>query len=73
MILLSPGGDTVERCGGRPERLMVATVEGTYTFARSADGYWRAVERGVQGCFVSALTRLKNGAVIAATHGVGVA
>ncbi len=42
-------------------------------FERTDAKQWALRGRGLEGCFVSALTRLQDGALIAATHGLGVA
>lgn len=73
MILLSPGGTTVQRQAGPSARLVVGTVEGIFVFERDSQRRWLLKGRGLEGCFVSALTRLENGALIAGTHGLGMA
>jgi photosystem II stability/assembly factor-like uncharacterized protein len=73
MILLSPGGTAVQRQKGRSGRLVVGTVDGIHVFEREAQGRWVLLRRALEGCFVSALTRLANGALVAGTHGLGVA
>ncbi|OGA09268.1 MAG: hypothetical protein A3D95_10485 [Betaproteobacteria bacterium RIFCSPHIGHO2_12_FULL_69_13] len=73
MILLSPGGTSVQR-GERPgSTLVVGTTEGVFVFERSGAKQWSLRHRALEGSFVSALTRLKDGALIAGTHGLGVA
>jgi photosystem II stability/assembly factor-like uncharacterized protein len=73
MILLSPGGTAVQRRQGPSTRLVVGTVEGIFVFQRDAQRGWILQGRGLEGCFVSALTLLQDGALIAGTHGLGVA
>lgn len=73
MILLSPGGTAVQRRPAPSSRLVVGSVEGIYVFERDAQRRWVLKARGLEGCFVSALTRLEDGALIAGTHGLGVA
>jgi len=73
MILLSPGGTAVQRQEGPSARLVVGTVEGIFVFKRDAERRWVQAGRALEGCFVSALTRLESGALIAGTHGLGVA
>ena len=73
MILLSPGGTAVQREKGPSARLVVGTVEGIFVFERDAGGRWLPAGRALEGCFVSALTRLESGALVAGTHGLGVA
>jgi len=73
MILLSPGGTAVQRQETPSARLVVGTVEGIFVFERDAQRRWLPAGRGLEGCFVSALTRLESGALIAGTHGLGVA
>ena len=73
MILLSPGGTSVQRQEAPSARLVVGTVEGIFVFERDAGGRWLPAGRALEGCFVSALTRLESGALVAGTHGLGVA
>jgi photosystem II stability/assembly factor-like uncharacterized protein len=73
MILLSPGGTTVQRQEAPSTRLVVGTVDGIFVFERDAGRDWLPAGRALEGCFVSALTRLESGALIAGTHGLGVA
>lgn len=73
MILLSPGGDTAHRATQPVSSLAVATVDGVFLLARDASGAWQTVHHALAGCFVAALTRAPNGALFAATHGVGMA
>jgi photosystem II stability/assembly factor-like uncharacterized protein len=73
MILLSPGGTVTREGDGPAESLLVGTVEGVFLFQRDARIGWRLARRGLEGVFVSSLTRLDDGALIAGTHGMGVA
>jgi hypothetical protein len=73
MILLSLGGTSVQRQEAPSARLVVGTVEGIFVFERDAGGRWLPAGRALEGCFVSALTRLESGALVAGTHGLGVA
>jgi photosystem II stability/assembly factor-like uncharacterized protein len=73
MILLSPGGTTVQRQPRPSTRLAVGSVDGVHVFERDAQRRWILKGRGLEGSFVSALTRLEDGALIAGTHGLGVA
>jgi hypothetical protein len=73
MILLSPGGTAVQRQEAPSARLVVGSVEGIFVFERDPERRWLPAGRALEGCFVSALTRLESGALIAGTHGLGVA
>jgi photosystem II stability/assembly factor-like uncharacterized protein len=73
MILLSPGGTSVQRHKQPSGRLVVGSVDGIFVFERDARRRWALTARSLQGCFVAALTRLENGALIAGTHGLGAA
>lgn len=73
MILLAPGGTSVQRQRIPSARLVVGTVEGIFVFERDAQRRWILRGRGLDGCFVSALTKLDTGTLIAGTHGLGVA
>ncbi len=73
MILLAAGGTAVQRQARASTRLVVGTVEGVFVFERDRQARWIQKGRGLEGCFVSALTRLEDGALIAGTHGLGVA
>lgn len=72
MILLSPGGDTTHRAAQPDTTMAVATVDGVFILAREGDG-WRVAHQALQGCFIAALTRAADGALFAATHGIGMA
>jgi photosystem II stability/assembly factor-like uncharacterized protein len=73
VILLSPGGTSVQRHARASTRLAVGTVEGVFVFERDAQRRWILKGRGLEGCFVSALTCLEDGTLFAGTHGLGVA
>jgi photosystem II stability/assembly factor-like uncharacterized protein len=73
MILLAPGGTSVQRHVRASTRLVVGTVEGVFVLERDAERRWIPKGRGLEGCFVSALTRLEDGTLFAGTHGLGVA
>jgi len=73
MILLAAGGSAVQRQARASTRLVVGTVEGVFVFERDRQSRWVQKGRGLEGCFVSALTRLEDGALFAGTHGLGVA
>ncbi len=73
MILLSPGGDTAYRTAQPDNTLVVATVDGVFLLEREGDSAWRVAHHALAGCFIAALTRASNGALFAATHGVGMA
>lgn len=73
MILLAAGGTAVQRQARASTRLVVGTVEGVFVFERDRQSRWVQKGRGLEGCFVSALTRLEDGTLVAGTHGLGVA
>jgi photosystem II stability/assembly factor-like uncharacterized protein len=73
MILLSPGGTAVQRHQSPSGRLVVGTVEGIFIFDRAGPKQWSLRGKALEGCFVSALTLLEDGAIIAGIHGLGVA
>lgn len=73
MILLSAGGTTAQRQPRPSTRLVVGSVDGIFVFERDAARRWVLKGRGLEGCFVSALTRLEDGTLFAGTHGLGVA
>jgi photosystem II stability/assembly factor-like uncharacterized protein len=73
MILLSAGGTSVQRQRGPSARLVVGSVEGIHVFERDSQRRWILKGRGLEGSFVSALTRLEDGTLFAGTHGLGVA
>ena len=73
LILLSPGGDYVQRRPGASDTMLAGTADGIFILQRSAKGEWAIVHRALQGCFVSAVTASEDGTLYAATHGVGMA
>jgi photosystem II stability/assembly factor-like uncharacterized protein len=73
VILLSAGGTSVQRQARASTRLIAGTVEGVFVFERDPQGRWVQKCRGLEGCFVSALTRFEDGTLFAGTHGLGVA
>jgi photosystem II stability/assembly factor-like uncharacterized protein len=52
---------------------MVGTTDGVWVYNADHAHEWRLLNRALEGCFVSALTQLQNGSVVAATHGLGLA
>jgi photosystem II stability/assembly factor-like uncharacterized protein len=72
MILISNGGSNIQRAAKGSDSMAVGTVDGVAVLARSGDG-WVIKNRGLAGCFVSAVAALDDGTMFAATHGVGVA
>ena len=72
MILISNGGTNIQRASSSSDRVLVGTVDGVALLAKSERG-WTVKHRALQGCFVSAVTGLEDGALFAATRGVGVA
>lgn len=71
-ILLSPGGDSTFALSRAAEEMVVATVDGIFILARASDG-WSLIHRALEGCFVSAIAALDDGALIAGMHGQGLA
>ena len=69
---LSNGGANSFRGDGHCRRLIVGTVDGIFVLTESEDE-WNVTVRALEGCFVSAVTRLESGTLLAATHGLGVA
>ena len=72
MILLSNGGANTFRSDEACDRLIVGTVDGIFVLVRERSE-WNVASRALEGCYVSAVTQLSSGTLIAATHGVGVA
>lgn len=72
-VLLSSSGDHIQRAATPSDTLIVGTADGVYMLKRDAAGEWSLAHRALQGCALSALTRLQNGALVAGIHGVGVA
>ncbi|MGB6537690.1 MAG: hypothetical protein WBF58_17205 [Xanthobacteraceae bacterium] len=72
MILLSNGGDNIQRSESAPSTIAVGTVDGVAILARSARG-WTVKHRALQGVFISGLTASDDGTLFASTRGVGMA
>ena len=72
MILLSNGGDNIQRAGGASDTILVGTVDGVALVQKSARG-WAVKHRALQGVFVSGVTALADGTLFASTRGVGMA
>src|ERR1700722_10120048 len=72
MILLSNGGSNAHRSKAPSNTMVVGTVDCFVILERSAHG-WTIKHRALGGCFISAVTALDDGTLVAATHGVGVA
>lgn len=72
MILLSPGGDNIQRVRPDDNTLAVATTDGVFILQRDDGGEWQVGHHALAGCFVSALTAIGDD-LFAATHGIGMA
>ena len=72
MILLSNGGDNIERRNTASDTIVVGTVDGVALLAKGERG-WTMKHRALQGVFVSGVTALKDGTLFASTRGVGMA
>jgi photosystem II stability/assembly factor-like uncharacterized protein len=72
MILLSNGGDNIQRASRASDMILVGTVDGVALVQKSARG-WAVKHRALQGVFVSGVTALADGTVFASTRGVGMA
>jgi photosystem II stability/assembly factor-like uncharacterized protein len=72
-VLLSSSGDHIQRGKSPSDTLIVGTADGVFMLKRDDAGEWPLAHRALQGCALSALTRMQNGALIAGIHGVGVA
>jgi hypothetical protein len=72
MILLSNGGDNIQRSAAPSETMLVGTVDGIALLAKSERG-WTLKQRALQGVFVSGVTALEDGTLFASTRGVGMA
>ena len=72
MILLSNGGDNTHRAQQASDTLAAGTVNGVTVLKRGSDG-WSVAHRGLAGVKINALTQSADGALFAATQGVGVA
>jgi photosystem II stability/assembly factor-like uncharacterized protein len=71
MILLSAGGEAVRRVELPSEVMLVGSADGIHRFEYSS-GRWSLAHRDLEGVFVSALTSLRDGTILAGTHGLGV-
>lgn len=71
--LLSPGGDNIMAAPGARDRLIVAAADGVWRLARDKENEWQLAGRALEGTFISGLTRTPSGALIAATHHLGMA
>jgi photosystem II stability/assembly factor-like uncharacterized protein len=69
-MLLSPGGTSIGRGDHACAAMAVGTTDGVWCLRRGPDE-WGLRNKGLAGTFVSALTQLDNGALIAGTHGFG--
>jgi len=72
MILLSNGGDNIQRASRASETMLVGTVDGVALVKKAARG-WALEHRALQGVFVSGVTALADGTLFASTRGVGMA
>jgi photosystem II stability/assembly factor-like uncharacterized protein len=72
MILLSNGGDNIQRASRASDTILVGTVDGVALAQKSPRG-WAVKHRALQGVFVSGVTALADGTVFASTRGVGMA
>jgi photosystem II stability/assembly factor-like uncharacterized protein len=72
MILLSNGGDNVQRASRASDAIVIGTVDGVALVQKSARG-WAVKHRALQGVFVSGVTALADGTLFASTRGVGMA
>jgi len=73
LILLSAGGDYVQRQAAPCDTMLAGTTDGIYILERNDKGVWPVVHRALQGCNVSSVTASEDGTLYAATHGVGMA
>jgi photosystem II stability/assembly factor-like uncharacterized protein len=72
-VLLSSSGDHIQRTKAPSDTLIVGTADGVFILKRDEAGEWSLAHRALQGCALSAVTRMQNGALVAGIHGVGVA
>jgi hypothetical protein len=72
MILLSNGGDNIQRAKVASDTIAIGTVDGIAVLAKSERG-WAQKHRALQGVFVSGVTALADGTLFASTRGVGMA
>jgi len=73
MILLSAGGDSIQRSATPSDTLLVGTTTGIEIHKLGDDGDWPLAHKALTGCIVSAVTRLSDGRLIAGMHGGGIA
>jgi len=72
VILLSNGGSNVCLSQQPADWICVGTVDGL-AFLRRESEQWNVVRHALRGCSISAVTQAPDGALYAASHGVGVA
>lgn len=72
MILISNGGSNMHRAAKPSDTIVVGTVDGIAVLGHGGEG-WTVKHKALAGCNVSAVTAAEDGALFAATHGVGVA
>ncbi len=72
MILLSNGGDNIQRASRASDTILVGTIDGVALVQKSTRG-WAVKHRALQGVFVSGVTALADGTLFASTRGVGMA
>lgn len=73
MILISNGGENAMRSPSPGTSMAIGTVDGVFILESRTSENWFLRHRALEGIFVSALTQLECGALIAATHGCGIA
>ena len=73
MILISNGGENSCRVAQPGTAMAIGTVDGVFLLESKTAENWFLVHRALEGIFVSGLTQLESGALVAATHGCGVA
>src|ERR1700728_5464793 len=72
MILLSNGGDNIQRATSASDTIAVGTVDGVAVLGKSERG-WTLKHRALQGVFVSGVPALEDGTLFASTRGAGMA
>jgi BNR-Asp box repeat len=72
MILLSNGGDNIQRGKAQSNTAVVGTVDGIALLGKTERG-WAVKHRALQGVFVSGVTALDDVTLFASTRGVGMA
>jgi photosystem II stability/assembly factor-like uncharacterized protein len=73
IVLSNAGASLCRTTGTGPRRLVVGTVDGIFVLVGGGGEEWMLQARGLEGTFVSAVTQLGSGTLLAATHGLGVA